>query len=96
MIPRRQRSAPGHGAQQDPPPGKRAGSGEGTPTALLHPRGGAPSCPDPLPLRGSLWAFASPGQLWRDVQGSGLTEGERCALAEVAPADEDVTFNSGR
>lgn len=99
---RLKRFCAGRGAQPDTahsetPPGKRTGSGEGTPRASLHPRGGAPSCPR---LQGSLWVFASPGQLWKGVQGTALMEGERCALAKVAPTSSptvgDVGLNSGR
>lgn len=78
MFPRRQKRAAGH----DETPRETMGSGEGTPRAPLLPRGEAPSHPH---LQGSLRVFATPGQLWKDVRGWALMEGERCASAGVAP-----------
>lgn len=56
-------------ANSETPPGKGTGSGEGTPRASRHSRSGPPPFCLP-PSRGPS------GQLWKDVQGTALAEGE--------------------
>lgn len=63
---------PGTAHSENSHPGKGTGSGEGAPRASRHSRSDPPPTPRFAPT-----SRGPSGQLWKDVQGTALAEGER-------------------